>query len=151
MLWVFALDPVPRAAGVIGRAEPLRHDTLEAELTGMANDAAKASGAGAINFLATPLFTIGAQPLLARVVEPAMHQWPEMAEEGGLIGYGPRFTGVFRQRARLVARVLRGAKPADIPVEQPTTFELVINLQTAKKIGYEIPSALVLRADKVIE
>jgi putative tryptophan/tyrosine transport system substrate-binding protein len=101
-----------------------------------------------------PLFTIGAQPLLDRVVElrmPAMHQWPEMAEEGGLIGYGPRFTGVFRQRARLVARVLRGAKPADIPVEQPTTFELVINLQTAKKIGHEIPSALVLRADKVIE
>jgi putative ABC transport system substrate-binding protein len=82
---------------------------------------------------------------------PAMHQWPEMAEEGGLIGYGPRFTGVFRQRARLVARVLRGAKPADIPVEQPTTFELVINLQTAKRIGREIPAALVLRADKVVE
>jgi ABC-type uncharacterized transport system substrate-binding protein len=127
-------------------------------------DAAKASGAGAINFLATPLFTIGAQPLLARVVElriPAMHQWPEMAEEGGLIGYGPRFTGVFRQRARLVARVLRGAKPritlyhiveeALFPVEQPTTFELVINLPTAKRIGHEIPAALVLRADKVIE
>jgi putative tryptophan/tyrosine transport system substrate-binding protein len=74
-----------------------------------------------------------------------------MAEEGGLLGYGPRFTGVFRQRARLVARVLRGAKPADIPVEQPTTFELVVNLQTAKKIGHEIPSTLVLRADKVIE
>jgi putative ABC transport system substrate-binding protein len=117
-------------------------------------DAAKASGAGAINFLATPLFTIGAQPLLARVVElriPAMHQWPEVAEEGGLIGYGPRFTGVFRQRARLVARVLQGAKPADIPVEQPTTFDLVINLQTAKRIGHEIPAALVLRADEVIE
>ena len=117
-------------------------------------DAAKASGAGAINFLATPLFTISAQPLLARVVElrmPAMHQWPEMAEEGGLIGYGPRFTGVFRQRARLVARVLRGAKPADIPVEQPTTFELVINLETAKRIGHQIPAELVLRADKVIE
>jgi putative ABC transport system substrate-binding protein len=117
-------------------------------------DAAKASGARAINFLATPLFTIGVQPLLARVVElrmPAMHQWPEMVEEGGLIGYGPRFTGVFRQRARLVDRVLRGAKPADIPVEQPTTFELVINLQTAKTIGHEIPAALVLRADKVIE
>jgi len=117
-------------------------------------DAAKTSGAGAVNFLATPLFTIGAQALLARVVArrmPAMHQWPETAEEGGLIGYGPRFTGVCRQRARLVARALRGEKPADIPVEQPTTFELVINLQTAKQIGHEIPAALVLRADKVIE
>ena len=82
---------------------------------------------------------------------PAMHQWPETAEEGGLIGYGPGFSGVFRQRARLVARALRGEKPADIPVEQPTTFELVINLQTAKQIGHEIPAALVLRADKVIE
>ena len=78
-------------------------------------DAAKASTAGAINFLATPLFTINAQPLLDRVIAlrmPAVHQWPETAEKGGLIGYGPRFTGVFRQRARLVARVLRGAKPA---------------------------------------
>jgi putative ABC transport system substrate-binding protein len=117
-------------------------------------DAAKASAAGAINFLATPLFTINARPLLDRIAAlrmPAIHQWPEMAEEGGLIGYGPRFTGVFRQRARLVARVLRGAKPADIPVEQPTIFELVINLKTAKAIGHEVPAGLVLRADKLIE
>jgi putative ABC transport system substrate-binding protein len=117
-------------------------------------DAAKKSSAGAINFLATPLFTINARPLLDRVVAlriPAMHQWPETPEEGGLIGYGPRFNGVFRQRARLVARVLRGAKPADIPVEQPTTFELAINVKIAKAIGHEIPAGLVLRADKVIE
>jgi putative ABC transport system substrate-binding protein len=117
-------------------------------------DAAKKSSAGAINFLATPLFTINARPLLDRVVAlriPAMHQWPETPEEGGLIGYGPRFTGVFRKRARLVARVLRGAKPADIPVEQPTTFELAINVKIAKAIGHEIPAGLVLRADKVIE
>jgi putative ABC transport system substrate-binding protein len=81
-------------------------------------DAAKASGASAVNFLATPLFTIHAQPILDRVAAlrlPAMHQWPETAEAGGMIGYGPRFTGVFRQRARVVARVLHGAKPADIP------------------------------------
>jgi putative ABC transport system substrate-binding protein len=82
---------------------------------------------------------------------PAMHQWPEIAEAGGLMGYGPRFTQVFRQRARQVARLLRGAKPADIPVEQPTHFELVINVKTAQSIGLEIPAALVLRADKVIE
>jgi putative ABC transport system substrate-binding protein len=117
-------------------------------------DAAKASGAGAINFLATPLFTINARSFLDHVVKlrlPAMHQWPESAEEGGLLGYGPRFAGVFRQRARLVAGVLRGAKPADIPVEQPNTFELVINLKTAKLIGHDIPAGLVLRADKLIE
>jgi putative ABC transport system substrate-binding protein len=79
-----------------------------------------------------------------------MHQWPETGDEGGLIAYGTRFTEVFRQRARLLVKVLRGAKPADIPVEQPTRFELVINLKTAKAIGHEVPAGLVLRADKVI-
>jgi putative ABC transport system substrate-binding protein len=117
-------------------------------------DAAKAQGAGAIIFLASPLFTINFSEIIAYVVQqrmPALHQWPEQAEEGGLLAYGPRFTEMFRQRARLVARVLRGAKPADIPAEQPTKFELIINLKTAKAIGHEVPASLVLRADKVIE
>jgi ABC-type uncharacterized transport system substrate-binding protein len=65
--------------------------------------------------------------------------------------YGPRFAQVYRQVARLMAKVFSGAKPADIPVEQPTRFELVLNLGTAKSIGREIPASLVLRADKVIE
>ena len=82
---------------------------------------------------------------------PAVYQWPETAEEGGLLGYGPRFVDIFRQRARMVAKILSGAKPADLPVEQPITFELVINLNTAKAIGHEVPAGLVLRADKVIE
>ena len=74
-----------------------------------------------------------------------------MAEDGGLMGYGPSFTGLYRQRARMVAKVLLGTKPADIPVEQPTRFEFVVNLKTAKAIGHEIPAGLVLRADKLIE
>ena len=73
------------------------------------------------------------------------------AEEGGMIGYGPRFVGVFRQRARLVARVLRGARPSEIPVGRPTTFELVVNVKAAKAIGHEIPAGFVLRADKLVE
>jgi putative tryptophan/tyrosine transport system substrate-binding protein len=117
-------------------------------------DAAKAAGAGAINFLAAPLFTVNANYFLDHLTTlrlPAIHNWPEIAEEGGLLSYGARFVEVFRQRARMVAKVLRGAKPADIPVEQPTRFELVINLKAARAIGHEIPPKLVLRADKLIE
>jgi putative tryptophan/tyrosine transport system substrate-binding protein len=117
-------------------------------------EAAKAQGAGAAIFLASPLCTVNARALFTHVLAqrlPSMHQWPEQAEEGGLIAYGPSFADVFRQRARLVARVLRGAKPAEIPAEQPTKFELAINLKTAKAIGHEVPASLVLRADKVIE
>jgi putative ABC transport system substrate-binding protein len=115
---------------------------------------ARASGAQALNLLATPLFTVNARVFTKEIAAlrlPAMHQWPELAEDGGLLGYGPRFAHTFRQRARLVARILRGAKPAEIPVEQPTHFELVINLKTAQSIGHEVPAGLVLRADKVIE
>jgi putative ABC transport system substrate-binding protein len=82
---------------------------------------------------------------------PAVYQWPETAEEGVLLGYGPSFIEVFRERPRLVAKVLRGAKPADLPIEQPTKFKLVINLRTAKAINYTVPTGLVLRADNVIE
>ena len=82
---------------------------------------------------------------------PAIFQWPETAEAGAVAGYGPRFTEAYRQRARMVVKILRGAKPADLPVEQPTRFELVINLKAAQAIGHEVPAGLVLRADKVIE
>ena len=114
----------------------------------------KASGAQAINFLATPMFSINAADFIRQVTMlrlPSIYQWPEDAEDGALMAYGPRFKDMFRARARIVAKVLRGAKPAEIPVEQPTRFELVINLQAAKAIGHEVPAALVARADKLIE
>lgn len=114
----------------------------------------KASGAQAINFLATPMFSVNAAEFIRQVMTlrlPSIYQWPENAEDGALIGYGPRFTEIYRERARIVAKVLLGTKPADIPIEQPTRFELVINLKTAKAIGHEVASGLLLRADKVIE
>jgi putative tryptophan/tyrosine transport system substrate-binding protein len=117
-------------------------------------DAAKSSGAGAINVLATQLFFFNRQTVIARARElrlPAIYQWPDLAEQGGLIGYGPRFTEVFRLAGRQLAKILRGTSPADIPIEQPSKFELVVNLKTAKEIGIEIPANFVLRADKVIE
>jgi ABC-type uncharacterized transport system substrate-binding protein len=129
-------------------------DVSKPEDIGPAVDGAKAAGVQALNFLASSLFFPMAPATLEhinRVRLPAIFHWPEMAERGGLIGYGTRFPEVFRQRARQTVKVLRGAKPADIPVEQPTRFELVINLQTAKAIGHEIPANLVLRADKLIE
>jgi putative ABC transport system substrate-binding protein len=117
-------------------------------------DDAKNQGAAALNVLASPLlnarrFDIFERTALLRM--PSMYQWPESAEEGGLIGYGPRLTQVYRQMARQLVKVLRGTKPSEVPVEQPTNFELVINTATAKAIGFEVPPALVLRADNVIE
>jgi putative ABC transport system substrate-binding protein len=117
-------------------------------------EAIKAAGAQAINVLATPLLGSNGPIVFERVTAlrlPAIYQWPEMAENGGLAGYGPGRSEIFRQRARLVVKVLRGSKPGDIPVEQPTRFELAINLKAARAIGLDVPAGLVLRADKLIE
>jgi putative ABC transport system substrate-binding protein len=114
----------------------------------------KASDAAAINVLSSPVLFGNRSLIFERAAAlrlPAIYEWPEMAEEGGLIGYGARLSGVFRQAARMVVKALRGVKPADIPIEQPTSFELVVNLKTAQAIGHEVPVGLVLRADKVIE
>ena len=82
---------------------------------------------------------------------PAIYEWPETAEQGGLIGYGPRNLTVYRLVAAMVDRVLRGAKPADLPVEQPTKFELIINGKAAKALGLRIPQTVLARADEVIQ
>ncbi len=89
--------------------------------------------------------------LAANAKLPAIYQWPEAAREGGLMGYGPSITAMNRQLAGYASRILNGARPADLPIEQPLRFEFVINLRTAKAIGITIPQSLLLRADEVIQ
>jgi putative tryptophan/tyrosine transport system substrate-binding protein len=115
---------------------------------------AKDSGATALNVLTSPLFSFNRRIVIDRVATvglPAIYEWPEMAEEGGLIAYGPRLILIYRQLGRLLVKVLRGVRPEDLPIEQPTNFDLVVNLRTAKALGLAIPETLLARADRVIE
>jgi putative tryptophan/tyrosine transport system substrate-binding protein len=82
---------------------------------------------------------------------PTVHAFREWVETGGLMSYGPNFPDLFRRAADYVDKILRGAKPAALPVEQPTKFDLIINITTAKALGFDIPPALLARADEVIE
>ncbi len=82
---------------------------------------------------------------------PTMHGFREHVEAAGLVSYGPNFADLWRRAAGFVDKILRGAKPGDIPVEQPTKFDLFVNLTTAKALGLTIPESFLLRADEVIE
>jgi putative ABC transport system substrate-binding protein len=90
-------------------------------------------------------------PLAKAYALPVFSQYSDYVDEGGLMAYGPSLPALYRRGATYVDRILKGAKPGELPVEQPAVFELVINLRTAKALGLELAPTLVARADRVIE
>jgi putative ABC transport system substrate-binding protein len=144
---------VMEAARVLGRrVQVLKASTppeIDAAYATLAQD-----GAGALLVSGDPFFDSQRDKLVAlsaRNRVPAIYQWREFAAIGGLISYGTSITNAYREAGVYTARILKGAKAAELPVLQPTKLEMVINLKTAKALGLTIPPALLLRADQIIE
>jgi putative tryptophan/tyrosine transport system substrate-binding protein len=109
---------------------------------------------GAVLIAADPYFDTRREQIIALAAQarlPTMYQFREFAVAGGLISYGPSYTDSYKQGGIYAGRILRGAKPADLPILQPTKFEMVINLKTANSLGLNIPNSMQLLADEVIE
>jgi putative tryptophan/tyrosine transport system substrate-binding protein len=116
--------------------------------------AARDGQAQAVNVFSSPFLASLYREIIDRAAGyrlPTIYQWREHAEAGGLMSYGPSLPAMWEQDGAMVARVLKGAKPSDLPVEQPTKFELVINLKTARALGLTVPTSMQLLADEVIE
>jgi putative tryptophan/tyrosine transport system substrate-binding protein len=149
---VLEMGEAQAAARTLG-LEVIRSEIRRAEDIGPAFEALK-GGADALYVVADLLVNtnrtrIHTLAMGARL--PAIYNAKEHVEAGGLMSYGPNFPDLYRRAAEYVDKILRGAKPGDIPVEQPTKFDLIINLKTAKALGIEIPPTLLARADEVIE
>jgi putative ABC transport system substrate-binding protein len=145
-------DDVPRAARDLGVALPIVEATTAEELD-IAFGSAAAQQADAIHVFGDPLTNLQAPRVVALAAEhhlPAIYLFRQFAN-GGLIVYGPDIADLFRRAGDYVDRIFKGTKPSDLPVQQPTKFELVINMKTAKALGLTVPPSLLIRADEVIE
>ena len=147
------LDDIEAAAQAMGQPVQVFDASSEADIKTELAGIAEAK-AGGLLVADDPLFTVQRAQIMALVAQhalPAIYYSRQFAAAGGLVSYGTDVRHIYRQAALYVARILRGATPADLPVVQPTTFELVINMRTAKALGLTIPATLLARADEVIE
>ena len=147
---VESVDAAAKALGLQPRFLEVRHPTeIDAAFATMARERPHA-----LLVMSSPMLSsqrLRIVGLAARHRLPAMYQWREFAEAGGLMSYGANILDLYRRAAVYVDKILRGAKPADLPVEQASKYELVINLKTAKALGLRIPQSVLGRADQVIE
>jgi putative ABC transport system substrate-binding protein len=147
------MEETKAASGALGLqlefVEARRADDLELGFSRMSN----AHIDGVLVFPSPMLFDVRKSLVAhaAKVRLPAVYSWREAVDAGGLMSYAANFPDMYRRAAVYVDKILKGAKPADLPIEQPTKLELVINLKTAKALGLTIPPSLLLRADQVIE
>ncbi len=161
ILWDASLNPPSRESTDTVDAEARRlgvhisHGTVKSiEEFDNAFRTARAGGAGAVLLIETPLFSVNGARLATLGLThriPVMAVLAPMVDRGAFISYGPDLTGLFLRAATYVDKILRGASPAALPIEQPRTFALALNLKTAKALGIMVPPALVSRADRVIE
>ncbi len=158
VLWGADFDPrtaeeLEAAARALG-LELLRFEARDPKDLDDAVGAAAKARVGALLVPGSPMFVQHRgqiADLVAKHRLPSISLWRQLAEAGLLMTYGPNLADEFRRAAAYVDRILKGAKPGDLPIEYPTKYELVINLKTAKALGLTIPQSLLLRADEVIE
>ena len=158
MVWDPATGPIQReAVEAAGRLMNVKLEVMEIRTIAELERVFAAAGErrpDAIVILSSPIF--GTNPKLIADLTLAHHiptatLFPDIARAGSLMAYGPNLLGTFRQTGTMVGKVLQGLRPADLPVERPTKFEMVINLKTAKALGLTLPTSVLLRADEVIE
>jgi len=147
------LETAQKTASVLGKnLVPLQ--VLSETALAEAIDRARRENVQALIFFSSPLFTANADRIAALVQQvgvPAMYEGRVMVEKGGLMSYGPDLNAAFHRVATHADKILKGASPADVPIEQPTRFEFVLNLRVARALRLDIPTSLLLRADEVIE